>query len=106
MPASKRADQIQQMLISRLEKKIKSLEEKASLFDKKIESLNKEKESLQIRIREMSFESAAIIYILEEARDDAQRRLRQLEEQIELERSLATRKDEKRRNRKVDDDDS
>lgn len=104
MPASERADQIQQMLITRLEKKIKSLEEKALRLDRKVESLNKEKEDLHVRLRELASESAARVYILEESRDDVQRRLRQLEEQVELERSLAARKDAKRQNRREDDD--
>lgn len=106
MPASKRADQIQQMLISRLEKKIKSLEEKASQFDQEIESLKKEKESLRDSMRKMASESSAKIYLLEEARDDAMRRSRQLEEQLELERALVARDGEKRQARNRGNDDS
>jgi len=94
------------MLISRLEKKIKSLEERALLFDKKVESLKNEKESLRDQVRRNASEFAAKIYLLEEARDDAQRKARHLEEQLQLERSQVTRRGAGRRNRKSEDDDS
>lgn len=105
MPASERADQIQQMLISRLEKKIKSLEEKALRLDSEIEEFKKYNKKLKGRLREMASESAAKIYLLEEARDDAQRRSRQLEEQLELERSMRP-NGSKRRSRPAGNDDS
>lgn len=106
MPASKRADQIQQMLISRLEKKIERLEEKASISENKAEALKREKEELQSRLRNLISESSAKIYLLEEARDDALRRARQLEEQLELERSLSSKKSRRRQSRNSNNDDS
>ena len=71
--AESRPDRIQQMLISRLEKQI--------------EELKRKNEELMEKLQKMKTESVAKIYLLEEERDAAQHSIRQLEEDLALERS-------------------
>ena len=58
-----------------------------SRLEKQIEELKRKNEELIERLRKINTESAAKIYLLEEERDAAQRSIRQLEQDLELERS-------------------
>ena len=62
------ADEIQQMLIARLEKQIADLQS--------------ENETLSKKLRDAGTESAARIYLLEEERDQHRRDIAQLEKQL------------------------